>query len=105
MTPLKEVPHDRFPFLSVTPRLLCGVCLAAVVSGLTACGGSSFNSGGSDSGGSGELVTDGKATANFSQNVEGLTFMQEILKDGSWKFTSDVGAGWAAKPSAKISAR
>lgn len=48
-------------------------------------------------GAGGELVTDGKATADAKQNVEALQFVQSMLKDGSMKFAADLGAGWGGE--------
>lgn len=45
----------------------------------------------------GQLVTDGKATANSAENVEALTYVQSLLKDGSAKFAADLGAGWGGE--------
>ncbi len=41
----------------------------------------------------GSLVTDGKATANSAQMVQGLTYVKSLLANGSMKFAADVGAG------------
>lgn len=45
----------------------------------------------------GGLVTDGKATANSPQNVEGLAFVKKMLNDGVAALNSDVGAGWGGE--------
>ena len=45
----------------------------------------------------GGLVTDGKATANSPQNIEGLTFVKKMLNDGVAAFNSDAGAGWGGE--------
>ena len=45
----------------------------------------------------GELVTDGKATADAKGNVDGLTFVQSMLKDGSLTYAKDLGAGWGGE--------
>ena len=45
----------------------------------------------------GGLVTDGKASANSTQNIEGLTFVKKMLNDGAAAFNSDVGAGWGGE--------
>ncbi|MDO5644776.1 MAG: extracellular solute-binding protein [Dermabacter sp.] len=45
----------------------------------------------------GELVTDGTASANSDANVEALTFVKELLADGSMTFASDLGAGWGGE--------
>lgn len=45
----------------------------------------------------GQLVTDGKATANSQQNVEALQYIKDLLKDGSLKWPADLGAGWAGE--------
>ncbi|MEO7588902.1 MAG: extracellular solute-binding protein [Arachnia sp.] len=45
----------------------------------------------------GELVTDGKATANSQGCVDGLTHIQELLKKGTVKLTTDLGAGWGGE--------
>lgn len=45
----------------------------------------------------GGLVTDGKATANSAQNVDGLTFVKKLLNEGVAAFNSDVGAGWGGE--------
>lgn len=45
----------------------------------------------------GELVTDGKATANSAQNVDGLGYAKSLLADGSMKFAKDLGAGWGGE--------
>lgn len=38
-----------------------------------------------------------EATVNSDANVKALTFVQQGLKDGWWKFTKDVGAGWGGE--------
>jgi multiple sugar transport system substrate-binding protein len=38
-----------------------------------------------------------KATADSSANKEALTYVQDGLKSGWWKFTKDVGAGWGGE--------
>ncbi|MET0860485.1 MAG: ABC transporter substrate-binding protein [Microbacterium sp.] len=38
-----------------------------------------------------------EATANSPENVEALTFVQSLLKDGSLKYPKDVGAGWGGE--------
>ncbi|MBD0293394.1 MAG: extracellular solute-binding protein [Jiangellaceae bacterium] len=43
------------------------------------------------------LVTDGEATANSSENVEALEFVQSMLADDSLKTTGEVGAGWGGE--------
>lgn len=45
----------------------------------------------------GELVTDGKATANSQENIEALTYVKELLSEGCFKFASELGAGWAGE--------
>jgi multiple sugar transport system substrate-binding protein len=45
----------------------------------------------------GGLVTDGKATANSEENVEALTYAQQLLKDGVAKYASELGAGWGGE--------
>ena len=45
----------------------------------------------------GGLVTDGKATADSPENVEALTFVKEMLTEGSMAFAADVGAGWGGE--------
>lgn len=41
--------------------------------------------------------TSTEATADSSENQAALTFVQQGLKDGWWKFTKDVGAGWGGE--------
>ncbi|MGN6446969.1 extracellular solute-binding protein [Amnibacterium sp.] len=38
-----------------------------------------------------------KATVDSSANKQALTFVQNALKAGWWKFTGDVGAGWGGE--------
>ncbi|MCS6711525.1 extracellular solute-binding protein [Brachybacterium sp. EF45031] len=45
----------------------------------------------------GELVTDGRATADSPQNIEALTFVKSMMADGSLKFAKDLGAGWGGE--------
>lgn len=45
----------------------------------------------------GGLVTDGAATVNTPENVEGLTFVQEMMNDGVAAFSSDLGSGWGGE--------
>ena len=45
----------------------------------------------------GELVTDGKATANSQGCVDGLTHIQSLLTKGTAKLTTDLGAGWGGE--------
>ena len=45
----------------------------------------------------GELVTDGNATANSQENIDGLTFVKELLNDGSFKYAAELGAGWGGE--------
>jgi multiple sugar transport system substrate-binding protein len=45
----------------------------------------------------GELVTDDAATANSAENVEGLTFIQDLQADGCLKFASDLCASWGGE--------
>lgn len=45
----------------------------------------------------GELVTDGKATANSTQNVEALNYVKSLLAAGHMKFAKDLGAGWGGE--------
>ena len=45
----------------------------------------------------GELVTDGKATANSKECIEGLTYVQDMLTKGHAKLTTDLGAGWGGE--------
>lgn len=43
------------------------------------------------------LTPDGKAEANSDANVEALTYVQDHLKDGSFAYAADVGAGWGGE--------
>ena len=45
----------------------------------------------------GELVTDGKATANSQECIDGLTYIQEMLGKGHAHLTTDLGAGWGGE--------
>ena len=47
----------------------------------------------------GGLVNDEgtEATANSPENVEALTFVQDMMKDGIAAYSSDVGAGWGGE--------
>src|SRR4051812_6138141 len=47
----------------------------------------------------GNLMNDDstEATANSPENVEALTFVQKMLKEGTLKYASDVGAGWGGE--------
>ncbi len=38
-----------------------------------------------------------EATVNSAENVEALTFVQDMMKDGSAAYASDVGAGWGGE--------
>ncbi|GAA2753833.1 sugar ABC transporter substrate-binding protein [Amnibacterium kyonggiense] len=41
--------------------------------------------------------TSTKATADSAANKQALTYVQDGLKSGWWKFTKDVGAGWGGE--------
>ena len=41
--------------------------------------------------------TSTKATADSAANKQALTYVQDGLKSGWWKFTTDVGAGWGGE--------
>ena len=43
------------------------------------------------------IVTDGQATANSSENVEALEFVKSMLTEGSMQTIGDVGAGWGGE--------
>ncbi|MHA7276697.1 sugar ABC transporter substrate-binding protein [Arthrobacter sp. Hz1] len=45
----------------------------------------------------GGLVTDGEATVNSAENVEGLTYVQELMNEGTAAFSSELGAGWGGE--------
>lgn len=45
----------------------------------------------------GGLVTDGSATANSSENVEALEYVQSQLVDGNFAYAADIGAGWGGE--------
>lgn len=45
----------------------------------------------------GGLVTDGQATANSDPNVQALTYVKQLLTDGSAAFAADLGAGWGGE--------
>ncbi|MBG6224555.1 multiple sugar transport system substrate-binding protein [Arthrobacter sp. CAN_A2] len=45
----------------------------------------------------GGLVTGGEATANSPENVEALTYVQQLLNDGVASYSSDLGAGWGGE--------
>ncbi|MHA7154207.1 sugar ABC transporter substrate-binding protein [Arthrobacter sp. TMN-50] len=45
----------------------------------------------------GGLVTDGEATVNSAENLEGLTYVQELMNDGAAAFSSELGAGWGGE--------
>ncbi len=45
----------------------------------------------------GGLMKDGAVSATAAENVEALTFVQSMLKDGSLKWPGDIGAGWAGE--------
>ncbi|MET1035571.1 MAG: extracellular solute-binding protein [Arthrobacter sp.] len=45
----------------------------------------------------GGLVTDGAATANSAKNVEALTYVQRLMKDGVAKYSSELGSGWGGE--------
>lgn len=45
----------------------------------------------------GELVTDGKATANSQGCIDGLTYIQDLLGKGFAKLTTELGAGWGGE--------
>ncbi|MGC4154223.1 MAG: extracellular solute-binding protein [Propionicimonas sp.] len=52
----------------------------------------------------GGLMTDGAVTANSDQNVQALEYLQGLLSDGSLKWPSDLGAGWAGEAFGKQTA-
>lgn len=45
----------------------------------------------------GGLVTDGEATVNSPENVEALTYVQQMMNDGVAAYSSDLGAGWGGE--------
>ncbi|UER54089.1 ABC transporter substrate-binding protein [Kineosporiaceae bacterium SCSIO 59966] len=45
----------------------------------------------------GGLVTEGEATADSPENLEALTFVKDMLAEGSMAFTGEVGAGWGGE--------
>jgi len=45
----------------------------------------------------GELVTDGKATANSPENIEALEYVKSLAESGALKFSADLGAGWGGE--------
>ncbi|MDM4762221.1 extracellular solute-binding protein [Galbitalea sp. SE-J8] len=47
----------------------------------------------------GNLMNDdsSEATADSDANVEALTYLQSLLKDGSLRFAADLGAGWGGE--------
>ncbi|MBN9104531.1 MAG: extracellular solute-binding protein [Propionibacteriaceae bacterium] len=47
--------------------------------------------------GGGLLSADGKAQANAQPNVDALTYVQKLLKEGVAAFSSDLGAGWGGE--------
>ena len=52
----------------------------------------------------GGLLKDGKANASAAENVAALEYLQGLLKDGSLKWPSDLGAGWGGEAFGKQSA-
>jgi multiple sugar transport system substrate-binding protein len=47
--------------------------------------------------GGGLLTADGKAQANAQPNIDGLTYVKELLTSGNAAFSSDLGAGWGGE--------
>ena len=45
----------------------------------------------------GGIVTNGKATANSQANIDALTYVQKLVKEGYAGFASDLGAGWGGE--------
>ncbi|HWM17877.1 MAG TPA: extracellular solute-binding protein [Microbacterium sp.] len=45
----------------------------------------------------GGMVVDGEAIANSSENVEALEYVQEHMVDGTFAYSSDIGAGWGGE--------
>jgi multiple sugar transport system substrate-binding protein len=45
----------------------------------------------------GGLVTDGTATADSSENVEALEYVQSVVEVGAWSFAADLDSGWAGE--------
>lgn len=45
----------------------------------------------------GGLVTDGEATVNSPENVEGLNFAKQMMNDGVAAYSSELGAGWGGE--------
>lgn len=45
----------------------------------------------------GGLVTDGAATANSEPNVRALSYVKQLITDGSAAFATDLGAGWGGE--------
>jgi multiple sugar transport system substrate-binding protein len=45
----------------------------------------------------GGLVKDGEAIANSQENVDALTYVKDRFTDGTFAYSSDVGAGWGGE--------
>ena len=45
----------------------------------------------------GGLVVDGAAVADSEENVEALTYVADHLKDGTFAYATDLGAGWGGE--------
>lgn len=86
-----DLPTDWDGLTAVAQKLTQGDVVGLAVSGEYARLGAFMAQAG------GELVTDGKATADSAQNVEGLNYVKSLLGAGTMKFAKDLGAGWGGE--------
>lgn len=86
-----DLPTDWDGLTAVAQKLTQGDVVGLAVSGEYARLGAFMAQAG------GELVTDGKATADSAQNVEGLNYVKSLLSAGTLKFAKDLGAGWGGE--------
>lgn len=88
-----DVPTTWDELASVAERLTSGDTTGLVIGGEYARIGAFMAQAG------GRLVSEDNTTAeaNSDANVEALTYVQEHLKDGTFAFAADVGAGWGGE--------
>ena len=87
-----DIPTSWDELSTVAAKLTTGDTVGLAVSPEFARVGAFFAQNG------GWLVDDeGNVTANSPENVEALTYVQDLIKSGSLKYASEVGAGWGGE--------
>lgn len=90
-----DIPTDWDGLTAAAQRLTQGDVVGLTASGEYARLGAFMAQAG------GELVTDGKATADAPENIEGLTYVKSLLTAGTMRFAKASAPAGAARPSAR----